>query len=96
MSYQLIIEAAKYITDNPQFTVNGFIHAGICRALDGKTSDDELDELLCEMDSNLEGSTTSDDHDEEIEPNEELCTSHQQVAFDNSVIVVYSSTDDED
>ena len=91
-----LVEAAKYITDNPQFTVNGFIHAGICQALDGQTADDELDELLCEMDSNLEGSTTSDDHDEEIEPNEELCTSHQQVAFDNSVVVVYSSTDDED
>ena len=25
-----LVEVAKYISDNPQFIVNGFIHAGIC------------------------------------------------------------------
>ena len=66
-----LMEVAKYIADNPQFIVNGFTCAGICRALDGWSSDDELDELLCEMDSS-EFSTTSDEDDEE----EELCSSH--------------------
>ena len=73
-----LVEATKYIADNPQFIVNGFVHAGICRALDGRSSDDELDELLYEMDSSLEVSTTSDEHDEEVEPSEEsvLATVH--------------------
>ena len=71
-----LVEATKYIADNPQFIVNGFVHAGICRALDGRSSDDELDELLCEIDSSLKVSTTSDEHDEEVEPSEEFCSSH--------------------
>lgn len=32
--------------------------------MDGRSSDDELDELLDEMDSSLEISTTSDEHEE--------------------------------
>jgi len=57
------------------------------------------------MDSNLEVSTTNEDHDDEIEPNEEVCSSHimynQQaknpnVIFDNPVIAIHSSTDDQD
>ena len=40
-----LVEAIKYIANNPQFVVNGFVHAGICRALDRRSSDDELDEL---------------------------------------------------
>ena len=51
-----LVEAAKYFIDNLQFKVNGFIHAGICQALDGQASDDELNKLLCEMDSSLVGS----------------------------------------
>ena len=87
-----------------KFIVNGFIRAGICRALDGQSSDDKLDELLCELDSS-EVSTTSDDHDDEVEPNKESCSSYstydQQARDPNAVsggpvIVVYSSTSDED
>ena len=48
---KLLVEAAKYIADNTQLIVNGFNRAGICQALDGQSSDDELDEFLCEMDS---------------------------------------------
>ena len=70
------MEPTKYITDNPQFTVNGFFCVGFCQALDRQSSDDELDELLYEMDSSLELSTTSEEHDEEIEPSEEFCSSH--------------------
>ena len=95
----------KYITDNPQFIVNGFVHAGICRVLDRRSSDDELDELLYEMDSSLGVSTTRDKHDDEVEPSEEFCSSHstydQQAknpnrAYDRPVIVIYSSTSEED
>ena len=72
----------------------------ICRALDRRSSDDELDELLYEMDSSLEVNTTSDKHDEEVEPSEELCSSHGTYdqrakdpnrACDRLVIVIYSS-----
>lgn len=49
----------EYIIDNPQFIVNGFVRSDIFRALDGLTSDDELDDLLEEMDSASDTSTTS-------------------------------------
>ena len=51
---------AEYIGNNPQFIVNGFAKAGICCALDGITSDDELDDLLQRMDSDYEASTASE------------------------------------
>ena len=31
---------ASYISDNPQFIVNGFIHAGITKALNGEDIND--------------------------------------------------------
>lgn len=93
-----LVEAVKYIADNPEFIVNGFIRAGICRALDGQSSDDELDELLSEMDSSLEVSTTSDEH--EVEPDEQSYSSHSTATDSNSAfdrpVVVYSDTSDED
>lgn len=49
----------EYIIDNLQFIVNGFVRSDIFRALDGLTSDDELDDLLEEMDSASDTSTTS-------------------------------------
>ena len=57
------------------------------------------------MDSSLEVSTTSDEHDEEVEPSEEFCSSHSTYdqrtrdpnrACDRPVIVIYSSTSEED
>ena len=30
ISAKWLVEATKYITGNPQFIVNGFVHAGIC------------------------------------------------------------------
>ena len=113
ISAKWLVEAAKYIANNPQFIVNGFVHAGICRALDGQSSDDELDELLHEMDSSLEVSTTSDEHEVETvestqSSDEELYSNHnthdqqqdkdqnQSAAFDSPVIVLYSSSSEED
>ena len=48
-----------------QFVVNGFIRSGICCALDGVTSDDDLDDLLDEMDPASDTSTTSSSDDEQ-------------------------------
>ena len=31
-----LVDMVKYISDNPQFIVNGFIHAGIAKALNGE------------------------------------------------------------
>ena len=46
-----LVEATKYIADNPRFIINGFICAGICQAIDRRSSDDELDKLLYKMNS---------------------------------------------
>ena len=93
-----LVEAAKYIADNPQFIVNGFTRAGICQALDGRSSDDELDELLCEMDSN---EVSTSDEEEELCSNPstyDLQAMDSNAGFDKPpVIVLYSSTSgDED
>ena len=34
-----LVDMAKYIGDNSQFIVNGFIHAGIAKALNGEDID---------------------------------------------------------
>ena len=59
VSAKWFVEMAEYIRNNPQFIVNGFGKAGICCALDGITSDDELDNLLQRMDLDYEASTAS-------------------------------------
>ena len=35
-----LVDMAKYISNNPQFIVNGFIHAGIAKALNGEDTND--------------------------------------------------------
>ena len=47
-----LVQTTKYIADNPQFIVNGFVRAGIFQALDGQSSDDKLDEY-CMLNTNL-------------------------------------------
>ena len=64
VSAKWLVEMAEYIGDNPQFIVNGFAKAGICRALDGITSDDELDDMLQWMDSDYEALTDSEKCDD--------------------------------
>ena len=55
MGAKRLVEMFRYISDNPQFIVNGFIHAGISTALDGYThngededEDSESDESECD------------------------------------------------
>jgi len=52
-------EMFEYISDNPQFIVNGFIRAGITGALDGKSTDNEP--LPDTQESCSEDSDTADD-----------------------------------
>jgi len=53
---QWLVKMVQYIEDNPQFVVNGFIKAGISRALDNGTADLSSDESSA---SNSEGSNDS-------------------------------------
>ena len=40
VSASWLVEMLDYIENNPQFIVNGFLHAGISKALDGKDDGD--------------------------------------------------------
>ena len=61
VSVEWFVKMAGYITDNPQFIVNDFVKAGIYRVLDGVTSDEELDDILRDMDSDYTDSGSSDE-----------------------------------
>ena len=41
-----LVDMASYISDNPQFIVNGFIHAGITKALNGEDINDVIQKML--------------------------------------------------
>ena len=92
---------AQYISDNPQFIVNGFVRAGICRALDGCTSDDELDGLLEEMDKKMTNQTSlSSDDKESSNDNDDGHTGYavvdeQVVHTTTPPIVLYSDSSDD-
>ena len=58
-------KTAQYISDNPQFIVNGFVRAGICRTPDGYSPDDELDGSVEKMDEEMMNSTSSSSDDDE-------------------------------
>ena len=79
---------AEYISSNPQIIVNGFVRAGICRALDGVTSDGELDDILEEMpvDSDYIDSKSSDD---------DQCVASVQIQPMHDPLVQYGSTEEE-
>ena len=96
ISTQWLVKMWEYIMDNPQFIVNNFVRSGICRALDGATSDDELDDLLEKMDSASDTSETSSLSNDEIdyqssEANDESITG---VTNEATPIVLYSSSSD--
>lgn len=40
-----LVEMWDDISDNPQFIVNGFLHAGISKALDGDNNDTSVSEV---------------------------------------------------
>ena len=57
-----LVDMASYISDNPQFIVNGFIHAGITKALNGKDITD-----TSSSDPEDVATTTSEDSDDDDE-----------------------------
>ena len=57
---QWLVEMYDYISKNPDFIVNGFLHSGISKALDG-ISDDDLPQLLDTNDNDNETSSDSSD-----------------------------------
>jgi len=62
----------KYINDNPQFIVNGFVRAGITGTLDGKEPDNESVPDIHVEESTSEDSKT--DEDDEEEDNTTFCS----------------------
>ena len=88
ISAEWFVKMADYISSNPQFIVNGFVRAGICRALDGVTSDEELDDILEEMpvDSDYTDSKLSD---------EDQCVASTHIQPMYNSLVRYSSTEEE-
>lgn len=88
ISAEWFVKMADYISSNPQFIVNGFVRAGICRALDGVTSDEELDDILEEMpvDSDYTDSELSD---------EDQCVASTHIQPMYNSLVRYSSTEEE-
>ena len=97
ISAQWLVKMWEYIIDNPQFIVNGFVRSGICRALDGLTSDDELDDLLEEMDPASDTIITSSSSDElDYQSSEADDESIIGVCNEATPIVLYSSSSDEE
>ena len=65
---QWLVKMYDYISDNPDFIVNGFLHSGISKALDG-TCDDDLPQLATNDNANetsIESSGESGDEDNAV------------------------------
>lgn len=67
---KLLVDMADYISNNPQFIVNGFLHAGISEALDRKTDNDTpvhySDETETESDDEEDNNADDDDESNPI------------------------------
>ena len=57
---QWLVKMYDYISNNPDFIVNGFLHSGISKALDGITDD------LPQLDTNDSDNETSSDSSDEL------------------------------
>ena len=60
LSAKWLVEMADYISDNPQFIVNGFRRAGISEALDGYRFEEDSEEHLSDTSDYVEGFFSSD------------------------------------
>ena len=61
---QWLVKMYDYISDNPDFIVNGFLHSGISKALDD-TSDDDLPQSDTNDNVNETSSESSDESGDE-------------------------------
>ena len=60
-----LVEMADYFANNPATTVNGFIKSGICRALDGVESDEDVeDDQGSESSTSEENTPSSEESDD--------------------------------
>ena len=59
-----IVEMAEYISDNPQFVVNGFVRSGITGALDGVMQEDDKAEDLLEEETDSELDSVCDESED--------------------------------
>ena len=77
---QWLVEAADYISENPQMIVNGFIKAGITKALDRiEESNTDIDMSDSDSTSGSDAISDTDEHDSATE---------SPTVVDNSAIVI--------
>ena len=77
-----LVEMGKYISQNPQFIVNGFMKAGISKALDETEESDSAE--ACTEDSEADSSCSSESEVSEPEDTLELSENESM----DSVIVI--------
>jgi len=90
---QWLVKMVQYIEDNPQFVMNGFIKAGISKALDNHSAD-----LSSEGSStSSDGSSTSSDetYSEESSDSEDFMGSTSESSSESEERSEYSSSEDE-
>ncbi len=58
---QWLVGMAEYVSNNPQFIVNGFVRSGITSAIDDVNEDSSDDELAEESDETSDYSSSDDD-----------------------------------
>ena len=85
-----LVEMADYISNNPQFIVNGFRRAGIPGALDGYEEDPEdLEEELEELSGNSEDEP--EDPEEREDPDDLEDSDDLESETDPDITVLFSS-----
>jgi len=99
---QWLVKMAQYIEDNPQFVVNGFVKAGISKALDNGTADissedSSSDETYSEESSDSEESTTdsedsmgSSSEDSQDLEHSDAGDSEERSGFETDEVIVLS------
>ena len=70
----------EYIASNPQFIVNGFVHTGITKALDGSDREDDVSSY-CTL-------STSDNSEPASDPENVFETETVVVEGDSEVVVI--------
>ena len=78
-----IVEIHEYIASNPQFIVNGFVHTGITKALDGNLDSDREDDV-----SSYSTLSTSDDSEPASDPENVFETETVVAEGDSEVVVI--------
>ena len=78
-----IVEMHEYIASNPQFIVNGFVHTGFTKTLDGNLDSDREDDV-----SSYSILSTGDDSEPASDPENVFETETVVVEGDSEVVVI--------